>query len=94
MHFPIGKHIVISMAISLFIGNLNFAATNEQLLSLLSVYGKIIQCTIVTDKFTLKSKGFARVDVENKETAEKIIRELNAGMFEGRPLKIEYFKKD
>lgn len=80
------------MNISLFIGNLNFAATNDQLLSLLSNYGQINKCNIVLDKFTLRSKGFAHVEVEDEETAEKIRIELNGLSFEGRPLKIEYLK--
>lgn len=80
------------MYITLFVGNLNFATTNDQLLSLLKNYGQIIKCNVIVDNFTLRSKGFAHVEVIDEKTAEKIRIELNGFDFEGRPLKIEYFK--
>jgi len=78
------------MTAFLFIGNLNYDTTNDELSELLSEYGSILNCKIILDKFTLKSKGFAHIDVENRETADKIIRELNGTEFNRRPLKIEY----
>ena len=79
------------MTTFLFIGNLNFTTTNDQLLLLLSKYGENIKCKITIDRFTQKSKGFAHAEVENKETAEKIIKELRSIELDGRQLKIEYF---
>lgn len=78
------------MNFSLFIGNLNYGTTNDQLLTLMSKYAEIIKCEITIDRFTLKSKGFAFAEVENREIADKIIADLNGRELDGRVLKIEY----
>lgn len=80
------------MYFTIFIGNLSYHTTNEELFKLITPFGRIISCKIIEDRFTLKSKGFAHLEVENKEIANEIIRDLNGVEFNGRPLKIEYFK--
>ncbi|MBI9097945.1 MAG: RNA-binding protein [Spirochaetaceae bacterium] len=78
----------------LFLGNLNFNTTNDELLSYLQQSGKILKCEIITDRFTFKSRGFAHIEVEDNETADKIIHELNGRTFHSRPLRIEYFTEN
>ena len=81
------------MNTAIFIGNLNFDTTNETLSSFLHEYGAIKSCEIIIDKFSFKSKGYARVMVENEEIAHKIIESLNGRELEGRPLKIALYNR-
>lgn len=84
---------IVSMSNKIFIGNLNYETTNDQLQSFLSQKGLILSCEIVVDKFSLKSKGFAYAEVKSEEYAEIIINSLNGKTLNGRPLKIDYYKK-
>jgi len=81
------------MAISLFIGNLNYNTSEEELLALLEPFGFTISISIIKDKYTLKSKGFAHCNVQDKECAEKIIKNLNGQLFKERVIRIELFNK-
>ena len=82
------------MSLFLFIGNLNFETTNDQLHSYLSQHVNIITCQISFDKFSLKSKGFANVEVSSEDSADTLISLLNGKMFNGRPLKIDIYRKE
>lgn len=81
----------LDMSVGIFIGNLNFETERDELIKHLEQYGSIIDCEIITDRFTFRSKGFARAETESRETAEKIIRNLNGKTLGGRPLKIELY---
>ena len=67
-------NIVDNMNTAIFIGNLNFDTTNDKLFSFLQNYGNIISCEIAIDKFSFKSKGYARVLIEDKESACNIVQ--------------------
>lgn len=65
---------------------------DESLFDIFRQYGEITSCKIMKDHFTQKSRGFAFVTYENKESAQKALDELNFKLIEGRELRI-YFKK-
>ncbi|MDA3808829.1 MAG: RNA-binding protein [Spirochaetaceae bacterium] len=79
------------MSKKLFIGNLNFDVTSDELRDYLGGYGSLLSLNIIEDRFSLKSKGFAHAVVENQKAAEAILEQLNGKIFKGRPLKIEFF---
>jgi RNA recognition motif-containing protein len=65
----------------IFVGNLSWKTTEEQLKAHFEVYGQVVSAKIVTDKTTGRSKGFGFVEMADEEAAATAIRELN-----GKPL--------
>lgn len=72
---------------SIFVGNLPWSATDEELKSKFSEFGNVISARIVTDKFTGKSRGFGFVDMEDSD-AEKAIAGLTGYKWNDRELTI------
>lgn len=83
---------IYAMGIGLFIGNLNYETENETLKKHLEKYGEVTACEIITDKFTFRSKGFAKVETPDESEAEKIIAGAEGIILDGRPLRIERFR--
>lgn len=77
------------MAKKLFIGNLDFTMTDDQLTSLFSAYGQVVAVNIVQDKFTHRSKGFAFVEFANEEDAVKAMSELDGTEQSGRKINVK-----
>lgn len=76
------------MSKRVFVGNLPFNATEDQLRDLFSRHGEVISASIVTDKFTHRSRGFAFVEMAGNEAATAAIAALNGFELEGRPLTV------
>jgi len=73
---------------NLFVGNLPFTATEDELRDLFSAFGEVQQVRIMTDRDTGRSRGFAFVEIADDEAAAKAIEGLNGKDFGGRPLTI------
>ncbi|MEO0093550.1 MAG: RNA-binding protein [candidate division WOR-3 bacterium] len=69
-----------------YVGSLPFSATEAQLQDLFSQYGKVNSVNIISDKFTNRPRGFAFVEMESEEAAQKAIAGLNGTEFEGRKI--------
>ena len=65
----------------IFVGNLSWKTSEDQLKEHFEVYGQVLSAKIVTDKTTGRSKGFGFVEMADEEGATNAIRELN-----GKPL--------
>ncbi len=76
----------------LFVGNLDWATTEEQLNELFAQYGEIEEAVIIKDKFSGRSKGFGFVSFVNDEDADKAIEEQNEKEFLGRNLTVNEAK--
>jgi cold-inducible RNA-binding protein len=76
------------MATRLFVGNLPFNATENDLLDLFKQAGSVVKCELVLDKFTSKSRGFAFVEMGSQEEANKAISDFNGKDFQGRSLTV------
>jgi len=72
----------------LYVGNLPFSVDSEKLKELFSSYGDIEEATVISDKFSGRSKGFGFVTFKNEEDAKKAIKEMNDKDVEGRKLKV------
>ena len=71
----------------LYVGNLPFDATEKQVRSFVEGEGRTVTAVkIVTDRDTGRSRGFAFVDLENADQAQKAIADLNGKDFGGRAL--------
>jgi cold-inducible RNA-binding protein len=73
---------------NIFVGNLNFNATEEAVRSLFERYGVINSARIMTDRDTGRSRGFAFVEMENEQEADNAINALNGYQMDGRALNV------
>ena len=71
-----------------FVGNLPFSATEDQLRELFSPHGEVSSAEIVKDKFTERSRGFAFVEMATDEAAAAAVAALNQHQMDGRPLTV------
>ncbi len=76
----------------IYVGNLPFSTTFEDLKKLFGEYGDVSEATIIADKFSGRSKGFGFVTMDDDEAAKKAISELNGKDFSGRELKVSEAK--
>ena len=73
---------------NIFVGNLDFAATDSSVRALFERYGTVDRVNLVTDRDTGRSRGFAFVEMGNTEEANRAIAGLNGADFEGRALNV------
>jgi len=72
----------------LYVGNLPYSSTEEQLKELFSQAGTVESARIITDKYSGRSKGFAFVEMSSAEEAAKAIQTLNKYELDGRALAV------
>ena len=72
----------------IFVGNLSFGATEDSVRSLFETYGPLERVSIITDRETGRSRGFAFVEMSDNAVAQKAIAALNGRDFGGRSLTI------
>src|SRR5215210_6695676 len=80
--------VLFSMAKNIYVGNLAWSVTNEDLLELFGQHGKVVQAQVITDRETGRSRGFGFVEMENDQEAQKAIDALNGAMHNNRPLTV------
>src|SRR5437763_160636 len=76
------------MNTKLFVGNLSFNTTQEQLQELFAAHGNVIEADIIMDKFSGRPRGFGFVTMESKEAADAAIQALNGKDIDGRALTV------
>ncbi|MBI4160342.1 MAG: RNA-binding protein [Candidatus Yanofskybacteria bacterium] len=74
------------MATKLYVGNLPFNTTDERLREHFSQAGEVVSATVVVDKMTGRSRGFAFVEMSTEEGAKAAIEKFNGQDFDGRNL--------
>jgi cold-inducible RNA-binding protein len=70
------------------VGNLSFDVTREELIEAFSSAGKVVDAKVPTDRETGRPRGFAFVEFENDEAAQKSISLMNGRDLKGRPLRV------
>jgi cold-inducible RNA-binding protein len=73
---------------NIFVGNLDFAATESSIRSLFEPYGSVDRVNLITDRDTGRSRGFAFVEMANAAEADRAIEALNGSNLDGRQLNI------
>jgi cold-inducible RNA-binding protein len=78
----------ISMSNKLYVGNLAFQTTSQDLQALFAQAGTVESASIIEDRDTGRSKGFAFVEMSTEEEAESAIQQFNGKEVAGRMLKV------
>ena len=73
---------------NVFVGNLSFQTTQDELNSIFSQYGAVERVNVVTDRATGQSRGFAFVEMNSRSEAEAAISALNGSDLHGRTLNV------
>lgn len=73
---------------NIYVGNLPFETTEEDLVTAFSPYGAVDVARVITDRYSGRSRGFGFVEMPNDEEASKAIGELSGRDFSGRALTV------
>jgi RNA recognition motif-containing protein len=73
---------------NIYVGNLSYEVTEQDLQSAFEVFGKVSTVSLVKDKFSGQSKGFGFVEMAEKSEAEAAIKDLNGKELKGRALTV------
>src|SRR6202451_296240 len=74
---------------NIFVGNLNFGATEAAVRSLFEAYGSVERVNIITDRDTGQPRGFGFVEMSANAEADRAIAELNGRELDGRALNVK-----
>jgi len=80
------------MAKNIYVGNLVWDATQDDLYTLFQEYGTVTRAQVIMDKETGRSRGFGFVEMNEDAEAQKAIESLNNFNFHGRPLTVNEAK--
>jgi len=76
------------MSTKLYVGNLAFQTTSEELQALFAQAGTVESASVVEDRMTGRSRGFAFIEMATKEEATAAIEQFNGKEVGGRALKV------
>jgi RNA recognition motif-containing protein len=76
------------MEAKLYVGNLPYSTTEEDLRSLFAQAGTVVSVALIKDRESGRSKGFAFVEMESQEEAEKAISMFNGSQLNARALTV------
>ncbi len=74
------------MSVKLYVGNLPYSVTSNQLADLFAQYGDVEDAVVINDRQTGRSRGFGFVTMPNPDQAQQAMDALNGKDFEGRKL--------
>ena len=80
------------MEVKLYVGNLSYTTTEDDLQTLFAKAGQVASVALITDRNTGNSKGFAFVEMSTQVEAEKAISMLNGFNLDDRQLKVNLAK--
>ncbi|MEX0760924.1 MAG: RNA-binding protein [Dehalococcoidia bacterium] len=73
---------------NIFVGNLSYETTDQDLLSAFSAFGTVDSASVIMDRFSGRSRGFGFVEMSNSAEAQKAISDLNGRDLGGRALTV------
>jgi RNA recognition motif-containing protein len=74
------------MGMKLYVGNLSFEASEDDLRDLFTQAGQVESAKVITDMYTGKSRGFGFVEMANRDDGQKAIEQFNGKELKGRPI--------
>lgn len=82
------------MTAKIFIGNLSWNATEDELKQTFSEFGEVISVRIVSDPYTGRSKGFGFIEMTDEAACNQAIEKLDNFEFMGRPIRVSLARQD
>ena len=76
------------MSTKLFVGNLSFNTTENDLQDAFAAHGTVVEATLMMDRMSGRSRGFAFVTMSTPEEAQKAIAAMNGAQLDGRALTV------
>ena len=76
----------------LFVGNLSFNTTENDLQDTFAAHGTVVEANLMTDRMTGRARGFGFVTMSTEEEAQKAIEALNGASLDGRNLTVNIAK--
>jgi len=80
------------MSVKLYVGNISFTTTNQDLSDLFATVGSVTSCNIIEDRETGRSRGFGFVEMSSQAEGENAMAQLNGKEIGGRELKVNAAK--
>ena len=77
---------------NIYVGNLAYSVTDEQLRSAFSQFGKVSKASVIMDRVNNRSKGFAFVEMDDSTEGKSAIAALNGNEIDGRAWKVNEAK--
>ena len=74
---------------NIYVGNLNYRIRENDLRHVMEQFGPVESVKVIKDRDTGRSKGFAFVEMQNDDDAQRAIEELNEKEFEGRQMVVK-----
>ena len=84
----VSQESTVIMSTKLFVGNLSFNTTQEQLQDMFAAHGTVQEVDVIKDKFSGRPRGFGFVTMETKEGADAAVKALNGKEIDGRALTV------
>ncbi len=75
-----------------FVGNLPYSTTDEELSAHFSAAGAVKSARVITDKMTGRSRGFGFVEFESQEVLENAVKMFDGSQMAGRPIVVNEAK--
>ena len=72
----------------IYVGNLNYQTTEAELREAFEAYGQLSEVRLITDRYSGRSKGFAFVEMPERNEAEAALQGLNGKPLQGRTLTV------
>jgi RNA recognition motif-containing protein len=76
------------LATKLYVGNLSYQTTDQDLQEAFAAIGNVTSAQVVTDKYTNQSRGFGFVEMATEDEAQQAIAALNGKTVQGRALNV------
>src|SRR6516225_5939776 len=76
------------MSTKLFVGNLSFNTTENELQEAFAAHGQVVEANLMMDRMTGRSRGFAFITYSTPEEAQKAIAAMHGAQLDGRPLTV------
>lgn len=80
------------MAKKIYVGNLSFSITDDELQQAFASFGTVTSARVVMDKMSGRSKGFGFVEIEDDAGADSAIEKMNGQTIGGRPVRVSEAK--
>lgn len=73
---------------NIYVGNLPWSMSDDDLQELFAAYGEVTSATIISDRETGRSKGFAFVEMPDQSAGESAVEALNGKEVDGRDIRV------